>query len=150
MFKRKSEKMVLAETPLADGERVREVFLPAPAVYWRNTIILAILGAVILGAALWAFGSRYLWIGPLVAVLAIGGRGFMMRGKVLGGRWRLTDRRLLGPEGRIVPLGQVEEIKTFLGDVVLVMRNGDKHLLHYFADPALVVAAIANAQKGIR
>ena len=95
-------------------------------------------------------GNADVWVGPVAAILAIGARAYYLRSEALGDRWRLTDRRLLGPGGRIVPLGQIEEVKTFLTDVVLVTRNGHKHLMKYFADPALVIAAIENSVKGAR
>lgn len=150
MFNGTTDRIEPVETPLADGERLREVFLPDRGVYWVRTAVGAGIGAIVAGAALYAFGNPYPWLGPVAAVLGIGGRAYLMRARALGARWRLTDRRLLGPEGRIVPLGQIEEIKTFLGDVVLVTRGGDKHLMHHFADTALVIAAIENAQRGAR
>ena len=63
--------------------------------------------------------------------------------------WRLTNRRLLGPAGRIVPLSSLKEVRPFFGAVQLITQGGDKHLVKYQLDAAGVVAAITKA-KGAR
>jgi hypothetical protein len=59
--------------------------------------------------------------------------------------WRLTDRRLLGPAGRVVPLPRLQTARPFLGAVQVTTTTGDKHLIKYQADPAAVAARLTAA-----
>ena len=150
MSKIERDTVMMGETPLVPGEVVKQVFLADKGIYWRNQAIMAVIGGIGAALVLFFMGNAHVWVGPVAAVLALGARAYYLRSEALGDRWRMTDRRLLGPGGRIVPLGQIEEVKPFLTDVMLVTRSGDKHLMKYFADPALVIAAIENAIKGAR
>ena len=62
--------------------------------------------------------------------------------------WRLTNRRLLGPAGRIVPLSSLKLARPFFGAVQLVTQTGDKHLIKYQADVAETLARIDAARPG--
>jgi hypothetical protein len=59
--------------------------------------------------------------------------------------WRLTDRRLLGPAGRVIPLAQLQAARPILGAVQVVTTAGEKHLIKYQADPAATAARLTNA-----
>jgi hypothetical protein len=76
---------------------------------------------------------------------AIGARAAYLAPEALADVWRLTDRRLIGPAGRIVPLPQVALARPFLGAVQVVTRTGDKHLMKYLANPAATAARILSA-----
>jgi hypothetical protein len=123
-------------TPLQEGETVLAEFRADRIAYWRSHLIMA----VVLGAAAGLFllwqGNPYPVAGPLGAVLAIGARAAYLASEALAEVWRLTDRRLLGPGGRAIPLAQVQQARPFLGSVQITTTSGDRHLIKYQADPA--------------
>jgi hypothetical protein len=84
------------------------------------------------------------WVGPVGAVLALLVRGWYMASEALGLRWQLTDRRLIIPGGRAFRLADIVQVRPFLGDVQVVTRQGDKHLIKY--QPAATAAAIDRAR----
>ena len=124
-----------AVTPLLMGETVVAEFRADRIAYWRSHLIMA----VVLGAAAGLFllwqGNPYPVAGPMGAVLAIGARAAYLASEALAEVWRLTDRRLLGPGGRAIPLAQVRSAKPFLGSVQITTTSGDRHLIKYQADP---------------
>ena len=130
---------------LASGETVVQEFRADRLTYWKSHLIMA----VVLGAAAGFFlmwqGNPYPVAGPLGAVLAIGARAAYLASEALGESWRLTDRRLLGPGGRSIPLAQVKMARPFLGAVQVVTHSGDKHLMKYLADTAATAARILAA-----
>jgi hypothetical protein len=76
------------------------------------------------------------------AVLAIGARAAYLASEALGDVWRLTDRRLLGPGGRAIPLAQIKAARPVLGAVQITTTAGDRHLIKYLADPAATAERI--------
>lgn len=136
-----------SELPLEPGEEVRATFLPDPARYTRDHVMLAALFIVLVGIAFIFLGkTNEIWIGALGVILAIGFRYVFFRSEVFARRWQLTDRRLIGPQGRQVRLGDVKEVRSLMGDVQIVTRGGDKHLIRCQADPQAVIARIAGAR----
>jgi hypothetical protein len=129
-------------TPLQDGETVRTEFRADRTAYWRSHLIMA----VVLGAAAGLFllwqGNPYPVAGPLGAVLAIGARAAYLASEALADVWRLTDRRLLGPGGRAIPLAQIKAARPVLGSVQITTTAGDRHLIKYLADPAATAERI--------
>lgn len=123
------------KTPLQDGETVLAEFRADKPAYWRGHLVMA----VVLGAAAGLFliwqGNPYPVAGPLGAALAIGARAAYLASEALSEVWRLTDRRLLGPGGRAIPLAQVQAARPFLGAVQITTTTGDRHLIKYQADP---------------
>jgi hypothetical protein len=136
------------EVSLLPGERLITTFRADPSAYWRANGILAVLAGIVAAAALTFIGNPTPWVGPVAAVLAIALRAFYLKSEVMAEEWRLTDRRLLGPAGRIAPLSSLTQARHFLGAVQLVMAGGDKHLIKYQADAAATVAAIEAAKAG--
>ena len=136
------------EVHLDQDETLIAVFRADPAGYWRSHAIMALVAGVIAGAALVYGGNTAPWVGPVAAVLAIGLRAAYLKSEAMAEEWRLTNRRLLGPGGRIAPLSSVKLGRPFLGAVQLVMAEGDKHLIKYQADAAATVAAIMAAKAG--
>lgn len=136
------------EVHLDPGERLLTVFRADPATYWRSNGIMALVAGVVAGAALVYGGNPAPWVGPMGAVLAIGARAAYLRSEAMSDEWRLTNRRLIGPGGRIAPLSSLKLARPFLGAVQLVMAGGDKHLIKYQADTAATVAAIDKAKAG--
>lgn len=126
------------------GETVLAEFRADRAAYWRGHLVMAALGGVLAGAVLVAMGNPAPWVGPVGAVLALLARGAYMASEVLGLRWLLTDRRLILPGGRAFRLADITQARTFLGDVQVITRQGDKHLIKY--QPAATAAAIDRAR----
>jgi hypothetical protein len=136
--------------PLAEGETVVQSFLPDRMVYWRAHLIMAVVLGAVAGLVLLWQGNPYPVVGPVAAVLAIGARAAYVASEAMAEVWRLTDRRLLGPGSRVVPLAQMQDARPFLGAVQIVTLSGDKHLIKYQADAANVAARLraAAGRKG--
>lgn len=134
-------------TPLQGGETVLAEFRADRAAYWRSHLIMA----VVLGAAAGLFlmwqGNPYPVAGPLGAALAIGARAAYLASEALAEVWRLTDRRLLGPGGRAIPLAQLQSARVFLGAVQVTTTSGDRHLIKYQASPATTAARIQGSNR---
>lgn len=143
-----SEGPIHAMTPgcaLHEGERVIQSFHPDRATYWRDHAWLA-AGAMALGmGALWAVGNPHLWTGAVGGLAAIAVRAFYLASDELEARWDLTDRRLLGPQGRAVRLSEMRTVRGLGSAVQVVTRVGDKHLIKYQADRAGVEARLRAA-----
>ena len=133
---------------LDPGEKLLAVFRPDVGVYWRTNGVLALFAGVAAGVALVYGGNPAPWVGPVAAVLAIGARALYLRSEALAEEWKLTNRRLIGPGGRVAPLSGLKEVRSFFGAVQLVTAS-DKHLMKYQADPAAAIAAI-NKARGVR
>lgn len=138
------------EVNLDPGEKLVTTFRPDLASYWRGHAVMSLVAGVIAGVALVYGGNAAPWVGPVGAVLAIGLRAAYLKSEVMAEEWKLTNRRLIGPAGRIAPLSSLQMARPFLGAVQLVMAGGDKHLIKYQADPAATVAAIEKAKAGKR
>lgn len=134
--------------PLRPGEVMLAEWPADKASYWRSHGIMAVLGGFVAGVALVAIGNPTPWVGPVAAVAAMGARGWYLASEALAAHWRLTDQRLQGPGGRTVSLAQIKLARPFLGDVQVVTKSGDKHLMKYLANQASVVAAIEAAREG--
>jgi hypothetical protein len=131
--------------PLLDGETLQAEFRADRTAYWRAHLIMAVVLGLVAGLVLLWQGNPYPVAGPLGAAIAIGARAAFLASEALTDTWRLTDRRLLGPGGRAIPLGQVRAARPFLGAVQVITTLGDKHLIKYQADPAATAARIHTA-----
>ena len=133
--------------PLLEGERVVQEFRPDRAAYWRAHLVMAVLLGILAGLLLLWQGNPYPVVGPVAAVLAIGIRAAYVASEAMAEVWRLTDRRLLGPASRVIPLAQMKTARPFLGAVQVVTLTGDKHLIKYQADPAATAARLLAAPR---
>jgi hypothetical protein len=140
------DKMYGAPAPLDSDESVIAHFAPDKASYWRTHAIMALIGGVGAGLALMISGNPDPWVGPVAAAIAIALRAAYLKSEVFAEEWRLTGRRLLGPQGRIAPLSSLKLARPFFGAVQIVTQAGDKHLIKYQHDPAAVVAQIMAAK----
>lgn len=131
---------------LEHGEKLLREIASDRGRYWRDHGVLAILGMVAVGGVLLALGNPHAAIGALGAPLAIGVRAAYLASEQLGNRWWLTSQRLLLPGGRALGLMEIATARRLMGDVQIITRNGDKHLLRHIADPAGLVAAIEAAR----
>jgi hypothetical protein len=137
------------QAPLDSDETLLASLTPDAGVYWRSNGILAVALGLLAGVVLVVMRQPAPWVGPLGAVLAIGLRAAYLKSEALGEVWRLSNRRLLGPAGRVVPLSSLKTAQPFFGAVQLITQGGDKHLIKYQLDAVAVVAAIEKA-KGAR
>jgi hypothetical protein len=85
-------------------------------------------------------------VGGLAAVAV---RGGYLASDELQARWDLTDRRLLGPLTRAVPLADIRLVRGLGSAVQVVTRSGDKHLIKYQADRTETEARL-RAAAGLR
>jgi hypothetical protein len=131
--------------PLLEGETVVQEFRPDRTAYWRAHLIMAVVLGVFAGLVLLWQGNPYPVVGPVAAALAIGIRAAYVASEAMAEVWRLTDRRLLGPAGRVVLLPRLQSARPFLGAVQVTTTTGDKHLIKYQADPAAVAARLTAA-----
>lgn len=122
-------------TPLQQGETVQAEFRADRTAYWRGHLILAVVLGAAAGLFLMLQGNPYPVAGPFGAAIAIAARAAYLASEALAETWRLTDRRLLGPGGRSIPVSQIRTVRTFLGGVQIVTTTGEKHLMKYLADP---------------
>lgn len=134
--------------PLRPGEAMLAEWGADKGSYWRSHAIMAVIGGFIAGVVLVVLGNPTPWVGPVAAIAAMIARGWYLASEALVAQWRLTDQRLQGPGGREISLAQIKLARPFLGDVQVVTRSGDKHLMKYLADTGAVVAAIEAARDG--
>lgn len=149
MSERIPDTLLSHDAPLLPGERVQHEWRADRAAYWRNHGIMALAGGVVAGGVLAVMGNPHPWVGPVAAALAIGVRAAYLASEILSQRWRLTDRRLLGPGGRAIRRGDIQTARPFLGDVQVITHAGDKHLMKYMADAETVITALLSG-KGSR
>lgn len=131
---------------LAEGEHVVRSFHPDRMTYWRDHAWMAALAMAAGMGILWAIGNPHAWTGALGGLAAIAVRAFYLASDELKARWDLTDRRLLGPQGRMVRLGDIARVRGLGSAVQVVTRAGDKHLIKYQADRAATEARILSAR----
>lgn len=136
-----------AVTPLQQGETLVAEFRADRTAYWRGHLIMAVVLGATAGLFLMWQGNPYPVAGPFGAVLAIGARAAYLASEALTETWRLTDRRLLGPGGRTVPLAQIRSARPFLGAVQITTSTGDRHLIKYQADPAATATRIMESRR---
>jgi hypothetical protein len=131
--------------PLLDGEKVITVFPADRLSYWRGHLVLAVVLGGSAGLFLMWQGNPYPVAGPFGAAIAIGARAAYLASEALTDVWQLTNRRLLGPGGRAIPLSQLQAARPFLGAVQITTTSGEKHLLKYQSDPAAVAFLLMTA-----
>ncbi len=129
-----SELSMTPTTPLAPGEQVTESFPSDRATYWRDHAWMAAAAMALGMAILWAMGNPHVWTGAVGGLLAVGVRATYLASDEAHARWDLTDRRLLGPGQRAVPLSEIARVRTLGSAVQIVTRGGDKHLMKYQPD----------------
>lgn len=135
-----------AAVPLEPGEKVVAELRSDRGRYWRDHALLALVGMAGAGAFLWLIGSDHALIGALGAVLALAVRGAYLAREQLAMRWLVTDRRLILPSGGAVMLLEIETLRRLMGDLQIVTRGGDKHLIKHLADPEAARATLAEAR----
>ncbi|MDF0601057.1 hypothetical protein P1J78_09975 [Psychromarinibacter sp. C21-152] len=120
--------------PLREDEEVLHRFHADRAAYLRDNAWMAAIAMAGGMLVLWLMGNPHVWTGAVGGLAAIGLRGWYMASEELAARWDLTDRRLLGPGGRVVRLAEIVKLRTLASTVQVVTAAGDKHLLKYQGD----------------
>jgi hypothetical protein len=133
--------------PLEQGETVETSFTPDRATYWRDHAAMAAAAMGIGMVILWAMGNPHIWTGAVGGLAAVALRGAYIASDELAARWDLTNRRLLGPGGRAIPLTQIKTLNTLGSAVQIVTHTGDKHLMKYQSDPATTRARIEQTTR---
>lgn len=132
---------------LEEGEQVLHRFSGDRATYWRDHAWMAVLAMAAGMGILWAFGNAHVWTGAVGGLAAIAVRAFYLASDEAEAQWILTDRRLLGPQGRAVPLTQIALVRGLGSAVQVVTKSGDKHLIKYQPDRHATQARIAAAAR---
>jgi len=130
---------------LRSGETLIREFVPDRGTYIREHIILAALGSVIVTLFLVASGNPNPWVGPVAAIAAIALRGFYVASEQLNMRWLLTNQRMIGPDGRSIPLAQIDRARGIFSAAQVITNSGDKYMLKYLHDTRKAVEAINSA-----
>lgn len=141
------DSVMARSVPLQNGETVVAEFRADRLAYWRSHLIMAVVLGAAAGLLLIWLGNPYPVAGPFGAVIAIGARAAFLAPEALGDVWRLTDRRLLGPGARAIPLAQIKSARPFLGAVQITTSTGDRHLIKYLADPAATATRIMESRR---
>ncbi len=135
---------------LEPGEKLLARLSADKGRYWRDHGVLALVGMAVIGVVLWLMGSEHVAIGSLGAVLALGVRGAYLYSEQMKAAWHLTDRRIILPDGkRSVMLLEIDTVRRLMGDMQVITRSGDKHLIKHLADTESAVRQIEEA-KGRR
>lgn len=136
------------QTQLEPGEKLVAEWRSDRARFWRDHAIMAGLGALAAGVVLWFTGTTPGGIlgGVAGALLAIGARGLYLSGEQLKSVWLVTDRRVILPSGRAVMLAEIETERKLMGDLQLITRSGDKHLVKHLADADAALAQLSKAR----
>ncbi len=138
----------LSETvlDLEPGEkRLREIRSDR-ATYLRDHAVMAGLGMGVVGMVLALIGSDHVLIGSLGAVLAMIVRGIWLYSEQMKFVWVLTNTRMVGPGGRQAYLLELDKVRRLFGDIQLVTKGGDKHLIKHVAGAEALVAEIEAAR----
>jgi hypothetical protein len=115
--------------------------------YVRSNTKLAALCMAGAMAVLWLIGDPNIWVGAVAGLAAIALRAWYLASEDLAAVWEITGDALIGPQGRHVPLDQIETLRSMASFVQVVTRDGHKHLIKYQADPAATIAAIERARS---
>lgn len=132
---------------LEKGETILREIRSDKGRYWRDHGMLGLIAMVLVGVVLWLMGNEYAALAPLAAAAAVAVRGLYLASEQLNARWWLTNRRLVLPGGkRSVMLLEIETVRRLMGDIQIITRAGDKHLLKHIAEPEAVVTEITAAR----
>ena len=120
------------------------------AVFIRIQVVMAIVGAALITSGLLLAGNPDWWLGIVGSFAGIAMRGYYIADEQLGFAWVLTATQLKSPSDRAIDLSEISALRSLLGSVQVITREGDKFLIKYQAAPERVIAdinqAIANAR----
>lgn len=131
---------------LEPGEKVLRDIRSDRTTYWRDHGIMALIGMVGAGVFLTLIGSPHVAIGSLGAVLALAARGAYLYSEQMKFHWVLTNIRLIGPGGRTIMLLELEAVRRLFGDIQVVTKSGDKHLIKHIKNAPQTITDILSAR----
>ncbi len=115
------------------------------AVFIRVQVTMAIIGAVLITGGLVLAGNPDWWVGIVGSFAGIAMRGYYIADEQLGFEWVLTDTHLQSPYERAIGLGEIKALRSVLGAVQVITKEGEKFLIKYQAEPEKVIAEINGA-----
>ncbi len=142
---RKSRLEETVFTPEQGEKKLREI-RANKGVFWRDHGVMALVGMLVAGVVLMLIGSEHVAIGAIGAVLALFVRGLWLYSEQMRFRWILSNIRLVGPAGREVYLLELETVRRLFGDIQIITKAGDKHLIKHVADAEAAVDDILAAR----
>ncbi len=113
--------------------------------YIRVQVIMALVGAALITGGLYLAGNPDWWVGIVGSFAGIAMRGYYIADEQLGFEWVLTETQLLSPSARAIGLADIAKVRSVLGSVQVITKDGDKHLIKYQSKPAEVIAIITGA-----
>ncbi|MBL1436464.1 MAG: hypothetical protein COB08_009730 [Rhodobacteraceae bacterium] len=114
-------------------------------VFIRVQVIMALVGATLITGGLYLAGNPDWWVGIVGSFVGIAMRGYYIADEQLGFVWGLTKTHLISPFERSISLHEIATVRSLLGSVQVVTKDGDKFLIKYQAAPAQVIAEIKGA-----
>lgn len=136
-----------SELPLSEGEPVLAIFPADRRRYWSDHAAMSGVGVAACILILPFFGKAdQILIASAGVIAAIFARGAFLASEAFARRWQLTDRRLIGPQGRQVMLLEIETVRRLMGDAQVVTKDGAKHLIKHLADSQAVLTEILDAR----
>lgn len=121
-------------------------FSSSRTIYIYEHIILAILGSILMVGFLLYQGNPDWWVGIVGAFAGIAIRGFYVASEQLEFVWELTDRRLISPSERAIPLSEITDARGMFSAVQIITNDGEKFLMKYQPDKNDVIRQILAAR----
>ena len=128
---------------MSAGELAR--FQGDKPTYIRVHVIMALVGAVLISGLLYLVNNPDWWVGIIGSFAGIAMRGYYIASEQLGFTWILTKTHVISPNERAIELGEITKVRSLLGSVQLITREGEKFLIKYQATPEAVIADINRA-----
>ncbi|WP_151718250.1 hypothetical protein [Gemmobacter serpentinus] len=144
------DSLLTGPAALEPGERLVTSFRADHAVYIRNMMIVMLVAGAVLALAETLRGAAYPWAIPAFAICMIGLRAWHMAGLAMSLEWQLTDRRLIGPGGRVIPLAEISAVRNILGTVLVMQKGAKPAVIRFHPYPKGVIAALTAASTGGR
>lgn len=136
----------MSKPNLRNDETLIQSFTPSANTYIREHIMLAAIGSLALTAFLMYNNNPDPWVGVVAAIAGISVRGFYVYSEAMGMIWHLTDKRLLAPDGRELPLSNLTDARRILSGVQVIAKNGDKYFMKYMGETAQPIKTILAAR----
>lgn len=84
---------------------------------------------------LWLMGTPHAWTGAVAGLAAIILCRFYTASEELCAAWSIQDPELKDPFERSITLKKTDSEPGIMGDVQIIPKTGDTHLIKYLADP---------------
>lgn len=115
------------------------------SVFIRVQVIMALVGATLITGGLYLADNPDWWLGIVGSFAGIAMRGYYIADEQLGFVWTLTKTHLISPSERSIGLHEITTVRSLLGSVQVVTKDGEKFLIKYQAEPEKIIAAINGA-----